>query len=126
MKEVMLVFIGGGLGSATRFGVSLLFKNMHYQLHAVAATFTSNILSCIILALVGAAISSGKIDSNMRYLLIIGFCSGFSTFSTFSLETLQLAKQGLWGWAMLNIVVSVASCLAVLWVLSKNETFSAT
>ena len=124
MKDFILVFVGGGFGSIARFGISILFKNIYHQYNAVAATFTSNLLSCIALAVVVWAISSGKLDANMRYLLIIGFCGGLSTFSTFSFETMHLIRQGLWAWAVLNVLISVAACLAVLGFLSKNIDYS--
>jgi CrcB protein len=49
----------------------------------------------------------------------VGFCGGFSTFSTFSIDTLRLFQEGNNIWALANILVSVLACLAVGWVVFK-------
>ena len=58
-------------------------------------------------------------DSIWMPLLAVGFCGGFSTFSTFSLDTLRLFQDGNNIWALANIFVSVVACLAVGWVVFK-------
>ena len=117
LKEALLVFVGGGFGSLARYGISLLFLRLStWPLGPTLATLTSNVLASLALILVWLGIQHGKIDPAMRFLVVVGFCGGFSTFSTFSYETFQLLRQGLYLAATLNVLISVIACLVVVWL----------
>ncbi|NQY09850.1 MAG: fluoride efflux transporter CrcB [Flavobacteriales bacterium] len=117
----LAVFIGGGLGSLARFGVSK-FITANFTTNLPVATLLSNILSCIVLAsLVG--VFSDKIIEHpwLRFFLLIGFCGGFSTFSTFSYESLELIRSGNLLYGIANIAVSIFACLGIIYFFTKNS-----
>ena len=93
LKEIIAVFIGGGLGSVLRYLVNKIEiiseNNFPYS------TFISNFLGCFILGLVlGYFIKNENPNSILFVFLTIGLCGGFTTFSSFSNESLQLIQNG--------------------------------
>ena len=118
------IFLGGGLGSIARFGISKLVSN--YGVYTYPwATLISNFLSCIILACGLVYLTqTDHLNNWMKNFLIIGFCGGFSTFSTFSQETFELLRSQYYFLAFSNVMVSVLLCLFVLWIIYKYFDFN--
>lgn len=118
MMNYLLVFMGGGLGSICRYGISKavpLFINKQH-IGFPFATFFANIISCIILGfLVGLTIKEG-ITGNQKLILMTGFCGGFSTFSTFTNETYQLFQNGQTSLAFLYVMASLLVCLVCIFI----------
>ena len=93
LKEIIAVFVGGGLGSVLRYLVNKIEiiseNNFPYS------TFISNFLGCFILGLVlGYFIKNENPNSILFVFLTVGICGGFTTFSSFSNESLQLIQNG--------------------------------
>ena len=116
----LLVFLGGGIGSIARYGVTLGLR-FFFEGTFPLATLIANVLSCVILALV-LLFTAQTPNDNWRLLLITGLCGGFSTFSSFSMENVELAKQGHWALLILNILVSVTACFLIIYFFSKQST----
>lgn len=110
IKEFLYVALGGALGSALRYGVTILVSILSSS--SILATFTANILGSFLIGVVMTVFA----QEHYFYLLgAIGFCGGFTTFSTFSAQTLQFFQTGQIVYGVSYIFVSVLLCvLAVL------------
>tara|TARA_X000000950_G_C13805318_1_gene615349 strand:+ start:122 stop:493 length:372 start_codon:yes stop_codon:yes gene_type:complete len=93
MKSFLLVFLGGGLGSGLRYLVTAAMNQ--YSKFLPYGTFTVNILGCLLIGLIlGYTQKESTLTSNQTLLLATGFCGGFTTFSAFANENLELIKNG--------------------------------
>jgi len=93
MKQLLLVFIGGGFGSALRFVIGKYMNSTETGIPW--GTFTANILGSLIIGIIlGLAAKNDALSSNQTLLLATGFCGGFTTFSTFAYENHMFLKSG--------------------------------
>ena len=93
MKSFILVFLGGGLGSGLRYLVAITMNQ--YSKVLPFGTFTVNMLGCLLIGLVlGYVQKENTLTSNQTLLLATGFCGGFTTFSAFASENLELIRNG--------------------------------
>lgn len=104
MKALILVFIGGGLGSTLRFYISTLLNVNEFKW---LPTLSVNLLGCLLLGGFLAAFQKDEFTYHWYVLLGIGFCGGLTTFSTFSLELFLLIKNATYMTALLYIVLSI-------------------
>lgn len=113
--DLLAIFIGGGLGSLSRYGMGrwLGFSESGFPIGTLAA----NLLACIVLGFfAGLLIQRFEMPKPVQLGVMTGFCGGFSTFSTFSHESLNLFQNDKTGIAILYIGLSVFICLAGIWL----------
>lgn len=104
--NILLVFLGGGIGSICRYLISIIFQNK--SLAFPTPTFIANLLGSLIIGiLLGFTITHTSVSQSMKVLLITGFCGGFTTFSTFSSESLFLLQNNMISTAVIYILSSV-------------------
>ena len=115
----ILVFLGGGMGSMLRYFIS---QQLLHSKHFPWATLMSNVLATALLALLVVYLKSGDKPSWLLPLIGVGFCGGFSTFSTFSAENVQLFEQGQWALLTVNILLSVGAGFGVFLMVSRINT----
>ncbi|CAM1355283.1 fluoride efflux transporter CrcB [Tenacibaculum halocynthiae] len=93
MKQLLLIFIGGGTGSVLRYLVGKLLNNS--QTGIPYGTFVANILGSLLIGIIlGFAAKNETLTQNHTLLLATGFCGGFTTFSTFAYENHVFLKAG--------------------------------
>ncbi len=110
MLNVLAIFIGGGLGSLSRYAVSVLLKM--YSMDFPVATLTVNIIGSLILGFAAALFwRETHLHPTLKLAITVGFCGGLTTFSTFSWETFELIKNGEWVLALLYTLISVLACV---------------
>jgi len=112
MKALLMVFLGGGLGSICRYGISIWFHENH--LGFPTKTFLANLISCMILGLMMGLILRHEVDDKIKLFIMAGFCGGFSTFSTFSGEVFSLIEANQYAIAFAYVACSVIICTIVL------------
>jgi CrcB protein len=89
MEQILLIFVGGGLGSICRYLLSKLISQS-FESYYPFGTLTVNIIGSFLIGLLMGLIERYNSHQNWRFLLVTGFCGGFTTFSAFSYENLQL------------------------------------
>lgn len=121
MLSLLAVAIGGGAGSALRWGVAHLWatRGPHREGRGIPwPTFAVNALACFILGLVVTWFGTpGQTDAHVLYLLLAtGFCGGLSTLSTFALEVVDLLRGGAPVLSLAYLMLSAGTGMIALWL----------
>lgn len=117
MLNTLLIFLGAGFGGVSRYWLSnithgFLGRQFPY------GTLIVNVSGCFLMGLLFVLILErfNGIGPQLRSLLLIGFLGGYTTFSSFSIETLNLFENGAYLSASLNILLSITLCIAATWL----------
>lgn len=119
MKSLLLIFLGGGTGSVLRYLLSTSICRQGATSFPWG-TFTVNIMGCILIGVFYALASRIPIHPDIKLMLTIGLCGGFTTFSTFSNESLQLLKSGLYlsffAYVVGSVVLGILGVILGAWM----------
>ena len=119
--QYFVIGLGGALGSMLRFGLgSLIDSNVQKSGYIFPwGTIIVNVTGCFVIGFIYTiSVGEGRmiLSSLTRQFIMIGILGGYTTFSSFSLQTLTLAQSGQWWGAAANVVLSVVLCLAGVWL----------
>lgn len=114
LKTILLIGTGGFAGSVSRY---LLTKYISYQwpMAFPFGTFTVNILGCFLIGIIMGFSFQSSIHTQTRLLLATGFCGGFTTFSTYTLEIFELYQKGEAGVSLVYLFASIFLGLLSIW-----------
>jgi CrcB protein len=113
LPALVWIALGGAVGSVARAMVALSLPARFPW-----ATLLVNVLGSLLIGWLMARLGpiEGGTAASLRSLLVAGFCGGFTTFSTFSWQTLEQMQKGQWGAAAANVLLSVSLCLVAVWL----------
>jgi len=118
MLNALWIFLGGGLGSLARWWFSGAVASTVGQTFPWG-TLAVNVTGSFVIGLFATATGPGGrwlAPTSFREFFMLGICGGYTTFSSFSLQTLSLAQDGEWLYAGANVLLSVLSCLVAVWL----------
>jgi CrcB protein len=118
MLEYLIIAVGGALGSVARFWVSGFVAQRAGEFFPVG-TLVVNITGSFAIGLFATLTDpEGRFlaSPGVRQFVMLGICGGYTTFSSFSLQTLNLARDGEWFAAGANAVLSLVACLVAVWL----------
>ncbi|MBV6639744.1 MAG: fluoride efflux transporter CrcB [Cyclobacteriaceae bacterium] len=120
MKEIFIVGVGGFLGSVLRYAVYVW--SLGWNVHVPSGTLLVNLLGSLILGLLFGLFARHS-SLNWELFLMTGFCGGFTTFSTFSLDLLKMVRENMLSQALIYGTISVFGgllcCLLGFWLIHK-------
>lgn len=116
-KDILFVGIGGGIGSILRYLTSRLVARYAQVQWLFLGTFAANIIGCFVIGLfAGCMLTRYPDNQTFRLLFIVGFCGGYTTFSTFAFENLRLFESQQWLLLALYTIVSVSVGIWMVWI----------
>jgi fluoride exporter len=114
LSALLWIALGGALGSVLRALVGHAFSGARFPWGTLLINAAGSLLIGWLMARLGALEPAPA--ARLQSLLVVGFCGGFTTFSTFSWQTLDQLLRGAWLAAALNVLLSVAVCLLTVWL----------
>jgi len=115
VKSILFVALGGAIGSVLRYLVSQLMRPEH-SLAFPVHTFTANILGCFVIGIVFSLMVTSPQEQMLRLFVMTGILGGFTTFSSFGLESVYLFQNGASGKAVIYILLSNVLGIGAVWL----------
>jgi CrcB protein len=121
IRQIFLVAAGGALGSAMRY-LSFVLTSRFFSGGFPLATFLTNVLGCLLIGiLMGFFARNNMENSSLKWLLVTGFCGGYTTFSTFGYETVSLVSgqqyMTAFAYVAASVLIGLAAVFAGLWLM---------
>ena len=107
---MLLIALGGAVGSVGRYALGAAVQRVTHAFPL--GTLTVNVVGCVLVGILARAFMNSQLHPDIRAMLIVGFCGGFTTFSAFSLEVVGLAQGGESLRALAYVGASLILCLA--------------
>lgn len=115
--QIILVGLGGFIGSSLRFAMSGWVQRMFPYSQFPYGTMSVNVLGCLLIGYLGGVAEQRQtLEAGTRLFLLVGVLGGFTTFSTFAYESLALAQDSLYFKMMLNVVLQVVIGFSAAWL----------
>lgn len=120
IKTLTLIFIGGGVGSILRYLVNIWCTDINARMQFPIGTFIANIVGCFLIGLFTAIFAKYATTCNdIKTMLTVGLCGGFTTFSTFSNESLNMIRSG--NYTIFAIYIGLSITLGILAAFAGNQ-----
>lgn len=120
MKDLLIVGIGGFIGSSSRYGIFLLMSK-YFSDKTYLATLIVNLLGCLLIGWLGGI--QTKLSTTQTLLLVTGLCGGFTTFSTYAFDGVKLFRAGLqlyaFGYLLISVIGGLLLCIVGFQLASK-------
>jgi CrcB protein len=117
MKTLLLVGLGGGLGSMLRYLATHFITSRITRFPAIYGTFAVNFTGCLLIGIaIGLSERYAWFSPNMRLFVATGICGGYTTFSAFAYENINLIRNGNYGVSLIYILASVIICFSATYI----------
>ena len=122
IKNLLIVGLGGAIGAMMRYGATLLCNAIHWSSNL--GTFLVNIIGSFAMGLLIGLSEANSSQTSWLLMATVGICGGFTTFSTFSMQSVSLLQQGKYSMAVLYILGTVLVCIVMTaigyWIMKQR------
>ena len=122
IRNILIVGLGGAIGAMMRYGVTLLCNAIHWSSNL--GTFLVNIIGSFAMGLLVGWSETNSTQTSWLLMATVGICGGFTTFSTFSMQSVSLLQQGKYTLALLYILGTVLVCIVMAaigyWIMKQR------